>query len=195
MIKITKPFKGATLGDITQFFNSTHRALDWAKARRLGNKILSPYGTPLVAPERSKVVTIYGNNLAIDDSNLPNTVGSLKNGYGVWMKGLETGYMHLYWHTQPILPISVGEIVERGQIVAFEGNAGNVMVNGTYVPLDQRLDFPYPGTHLHQASHDQAGQPIDPLTFIDMETEPTYTTADLLVAISKTLGKMSGILS
>jgi murein DD-endopeptidase MepM/ murein hydrolase activator NlpD len=189
---ISKPFRGATVLNISQGFSNTHRALDWWAVRKYGAITLNAYGTPLCAPEKCKIKTVYGNNFVVDDTNLPNTVGSLKNGYGLWMEGLETGMMHLYWHTQPFFPVSLGDIVERGQIVAYEGDSGNVLAGGVYVPLADRNKPPYFGTHLHQAAHGKDGLPIDPLSVMDLQTEPNYSMWAELEAMRKTLLKMLG---
>ena len=181
-MKITKPFKKADVLMITQGFHMEHRALDWFPRR---GKLA--YGTPLVAPERVLIEKIYGNNLTNNDAELIN-------GYGVWMQGLETGYKHLYWHTLPILPVSSGDTVERGKIVAYCGNSGNVESGGSYVPISERLNKPHLGTHLHQSVFEN-GVSFDPLTIMDMSTEPTYTLFDFIKAFTEVLARITKLIS
>ncbi len=111
------------------------------------------------------------------------------------MKGV-SGYEHLYWHTQPVMPVKTGDVVKAGTIVAYCGNSGNVFSNGVYVPLEQRNMPNFAGTHLHQTLHkiNSNEDLIDPLPFIDLVTEPTYTIFDELKAISITLLKISNLL-
>lgn len=184
---ILKPFKGASTDRITQPFHKFHRAIDWLPQNLKMPIAYRAYGTPLVAPERVKIGKVYGNKCTPDDTD------PLKNGFGLWMKGLETGFEHLYWHTLPILPVNTGDIVERGTIVAYCGNSGNVISDGVYVPLEKRHVPNFDGTHLHQ-SVNKDGESFDPLTIMDLYTEPTYTALDQLVAISKVLMKISGLL-
>lgn len=187
---ILKPFKGASHQNITQTFHQFHRALDWYP---IGQLALA-YGFPLVAPEKCKIKKVYtSTKITTLNEEQPNTVGSIQNGYGLWMSGLETGYEHLYWHTLPILPVNEGDIVEKGQIVAYCGNSGNVISGNKYVPLEERTTS-FKGTHLHQAVF-KDGISLDPLTVIDMNTEPAYTLTDLIKSYLIVLGKISKIIS
>ncbi len=178
-----KPYKGCSLSDITQGFSDTHHALDFLPKRKMG---LGAYGTPLVCPENVTVTKIYDE---IDST--------LFNGFGIWMQG-ESGYLHEYWHTQPVFPVKEGDVLLKGTIVAYVGNSGNVMSGGVYVPLDQRDIPPELGTHLHLELVDYVGENkghlISPLPFIDFDTEPTYTMMDELKASAIVLGKIAGLL-
>ncbi len=182
-----KPFKKASLSNVTQNFNATHRAIDWLPFRKEG---LGAYGTPLVAPEKVKIGNIYTPQYMKDN---PHDDAPIKNGYGLWMKGV-SGKEHLYWHTQPVFPVAIGEVVEKGTIIAYCGNSGNVFDSGTYVPLEDRNKPNFAGTHLHQAIV-QDGIPEDPLTLLDLVTEPDYGILDELKAISIVLLKISKLLS
>jgi len=175
---------------VTQKYHADHLAWDIITT----DKPKFRYGTPLAAPERVKVIRIVG------DTYTPSSTQNLKRGYGIFMQGLETGLFHQYWHTLPILPVSVGDIVERGKIVAFMGNAGTVRVGGEYVPVTQRLEDEKPGTHLHwevMASYSagRKGDHIDPEALIDLKKKPTYTSFDVLKATAVVLGKMSKLIS
>jgi murein DD-endopeptidase MepM/ murein hydrolase activator NlpD len=181
-MKILKPFKRASTINVTQGYHAGHQAIDWQPSWVRGG-----YGTPLVAPEKSKVIRLYGN------AYTPNDNKPLENGFGLAMEGLETGLEHLYWHTQPTMPVNVGDTVEKGQIVAYCGNSGNVYQGGQYVPLEHRYLDNKAGTHLHQEVR-QNGVKIDPNTLIDWNVEPTYTIFDELKAITKTLWKISSLL-
>ncbi|MCL4419568.1 M23 family metallopeptidase, partial [Patescibacteria group bacterium] len=54
----------------------------------------------------------------------------------------------MFWHTQQFFPVKVGDTVLQGQVIAQMGNSGYV-VDGGYVPLDERNKYPYRGTHTH----------------------------------------------
>ena len=190
---ILKPFKQFSANNITQGFHQYHKAIDILPIRKGG----LAYGTPLVAPERCKIGKVYTPQFFKDN---PHDDAPVKNGYGLFMKGLETGYLHLYWHTQPVFPVSTGDMVERGAIVAYCGNSGNVFSGGLYVPISERNLPNFKGTHLHQVLIDdretpQRGTVLNPLDYMDIVTEPTYTIFDELKAISTTLLKISKLLS
>lgn len=165
----TKPYKNFTVLDVTQGFHSGHKAID-AVPKKL------PYGKPLVAPEEIEVEKIWGG------SKVSNSLEDITFGYGIAMKGLETGRRYVYWHCLPIFPVWAGDRVKRGKIAAFMGNAGNVTVGGAYVPAEARLNPEKPGTHLHEVVQIN-GVPIDPLSVMDVTTEPIYTNLDLSIAM------------
>lgn len=176
----TPPYKGAYPSLISQGYHSKHKALDMVV---FGSD--NGWGTPLVAPEDCQVVKIY-NALNSD----------LKNGYGIFLYGIETQKVHQYWHTWSACPVDEGEYVKRGQIVAFMGNAGNVFMGGKYVPLDERYTPTKKGTHLHWEYMDsykpgKKGTHRDQTKLIDWTLKPTYTAFDHLKAISRTLVKLS----
>ncbi len=181
-MKFLKPYKNFGEANVTQSYHEKHRAIDSLPSRK---KLLG-YGTPLVAPEDCTIGKVYGNNYT------PGDDGPLKNGFGLWMKGV-SGYEHLYWHTQPILPVSTGDFVKKGTIVAFCGNSGNVYSDGEYVPLDKR-DVPnFAGTHLHhQVVKD--GVLLNPMEWVDLVLEPNYGMLDELEAIGVTLLKISKLI-
>ena len=170
-----KPYKKFSVFDVSQGFHSGHQAID----------CVSTYGKPLVAPEN---VLIGG---IITPTNVSEDLGDLKNGYGVWMIGQETGDKYLYWHCLPVFPVWGGDIIEGGKIVAYMGNAGNVSVGGVYVPLEERTDKPYRGTHLHMVWF-KNGVPHDPLPYL--EKEPEYTFWDEIKATGVVLTKIKLLL-
>lgn len=173
MNELTKFFKGMTQNNVTQVFHKDHQALD----------IVGAYGTPLCAPENCLILGITKEELVENNQ-------ALENGYGVRMKGLETGHEYLYWHTLPILPVWGGDSVRRGQIVAYMGNAGNVRVDGKYVPLEDRILPNHPGTHLHIEMF-KDGVRIDPLPHINWSWEPQWTKTDFISSFLKVLSKMA----
>lgn len=188
---LSLPYKGATKDYITQTYHNGHKALDMVYYSSLYKY---SYGVPLCAPEDVEIIKIAG------DVYTPETTEDDKRGFGVWMKGLETGYTHWFLHTQVLLPVNVGDTVRRGQIVAFMGNSGNVYSNGVYVPLEKRRTAPYPGSHLHWELYDKKyklggiKRLINPLESIDWTREPVYTNADYLKALAVVVGKAAGLL-
>lgn len=172
---LTKPFKKATVLAVSQGFHAEHKALDWVNS----------YGTPLVAPEDVRIEEV------ICECSIADGPAGIERGFGLHMKGLETGYKYTYWHLWPYMPVWGGDMVKRGKIIGFMGNSGHVTVNRVYVPLPERNYPPYKGTHLHQAVYGGDNKPFDPLTKTDMEAEPEYSTAELLAAWYKTFVKMS----
>ncbi len=184
-MKFLKPYKGFGPSTVTQIFHQFHKSIDSLPVRKFG---LLAYGTPLVAPEKCTIGKVYGNEYT------PGDTAPQKNGYGLWMKG-ESGFEHQYWHTQPVLPVKTGDVVERGTIVAYVGNSGNVYQGGAYVPLEERTAANnYAGTHLHHTIV-KLGVPYDPMTLLDLDTEPSYGILDELKAAAITLGKISKLLS
>lgn len=190
MIKLTVPIKGMTEQNISQTFHKAHKALDiisfleWYKVRGAG--------TPLCAPEDCIVLKV------IDSSVLGES--RLKEGYGVYLKGIETEYTHLFWHTSPFFPVAEGQVVKRGQIVALMSNSGYVTTGGTLVPLEERTKPVFLATHLHWEIFDKGykiGRKknfINPLEHIDWKRQPEYTTTDALKAYGNVLAKASNIL-
>jgi hypothetical protein len=171
-------FKGMTPGHISQIFHEGHQALDIT-----GNKTNFGYGTPLCAPENCLVLGITKSELSHDNKDL-------EAGYGVRLKGLETGLEYLYWHCLPTFPVYGGDSVPRGQIVAYMGNGGPVYQGGKYVPLEERTTAPFKGTHLH-VQVEKDGVRIDPLPLINFHWQPTYSFSDYLGAMLKVLNKIS----
>lgn len=185
MNNLTKFFKGMTPDNISQTFHSEHEGWD------LVPKTKTPalrYGTPLCAPETCLVMGIRG------DTFTPGNHSNLEYGYGIRLKGLETGREYLYWHCLPIFPVWGGDTVQRGQIVAFMGNAGYVLVGGNLVPLEQRTNPPFAGTHLHVEIY-EGGVNVDPMPLINWNWEPTYSVTDLMKAFIVVLQKQISLLS
>jgi murein DD-endopeptidase MepM/ murein hydrolase activator NlpD len=174
-LRLTKPFKGANVMKISQSFHPGHKAIDW----------VAPYGTPVVAPEKVRIDEV------ICDCMVGGGPKSIERGFGVRMTGLETGQQYVYWHLWDYLPVWGGDVVERGKIVGFMGNSGNVNVGGHYVPLPERNYEPYKGTHLHQVVYSKRKTSVDPLPLTDLDTEPEYTQVELFAAWAKTLGKLA----
>lgn len=193
-MKLSAPFKGATPNNISQTFHEGHKALDLvANAPALG--IINGYGMPLCAPEICGVEAIVG------EEHTPDDTSHLERGYGIYLRGVETGLLHFYWHTFPVFPVRVNQRVRRGQIVAFMGNAGYVNVNGVYVLIEKRTEPMYPGTHQHwelREKGDRIGgvkHLLNPVEHIDWNRQPDYTIAEHIGAISIVLGKTLKLIS
>jgi murein DD-endopeptidase MepM/ murein hydrolase activator NlpD len=167
-------FRGMQPTHITQGFHKIHPGLD----------VVGAYGTPLCAPEDCLVQGING------DKPVDGSLDGLRYGYGISLKGKETGHTYLYWHCLPYFPVWGGDSVKRGQIVAFMGNAGHVVVGGQVVPIDERLSPSKPGTHLH-IEMEMGELDVDPLPLINFNWQPQWGYLDLVRAISVCLVKMA----
>lgn len=182
MIKITPPFKDMQPSDITQGFSTKHKALDIVKmkAKYWG------YGEPLVAPEDCEVKWIVGDEPITKDTN------GLTRGYGIHLKGLETGSYYTFWHCLPYFPVTKGERISRGKIVAYMGNAGEVYAGGKYVDIADRTDKPYLGTHVHfiMFSNYKKDSQINPLPHIDFSLQSSYNSFDVMKCASVVISKM-----
>ncbi len=187
MPRYSAPYKGCTAKDISQGWKmNEHTALDIIKRDEQKGR-----ATPLTAPEDVQIVRISGETLTHDTTRL-------ENGYGVYMKGLESGTYHLYWHAYPTFPVKVGDIVRRGQIVAFMSNSGKVYSKGVYVPIKDRLHTD-DGTHLHWENFEdlQGFRKINTFDFtgrIDWNLQPTYTWMEHKLAILKAVLKAQQLL-
>jgi hypothetical protein len=167
-----KPYKKSVT---TQTFHAGHQAIDYGGS----------YGTPLVAPEDCTVLGITPETFT------PNDYAPLTHGYGIRLLSLDGKRDWLFWHNLPIHPVSAGEKVKAGQIIAFMGNSGNVYSGGHYVPIEERTKS-HRGTHLHLELMVD-GQRIDPLPLLT--EEPRYTVFDQMKATMVVLGKISGLIS
>lgn len=177
-MNLTLPFKNCTKDDITQVFHSGHQAWDMIERSTPVGKL---YGTPLCAPETCLVLGISSEKITTDHKDL-------EKGYGIRLRGLETGMDYLYWHTLPLFPVYGGDVVPRGGIVAYMGNAGWVTVGGEYVPLEDRTKDPELGTHLHlEVKKD--GVKIDPMPLFNWDWQPQYTLAEVISALMTVVKK------
>jgi len=191
MIKLTPPYKGATPARIVQGFHANHKGVDMISltpASTLGS------GMPMVAPEDVEVLRIVGDGYSMTEKE---AIASRTHGWGIFLKGLETGKVHLYWHCPPYFPVNVGDTVKRGKIVAFMGNSGLVRVGGVYVPITER--YTNRGTHLHWEMLSTYNRGVkrgfsDPSAIIDWTLNPTYTLVEELGAYAKVLLKMSKVI-
>lgn len=190
-MKLTPPFKGATAARITQGFHKDHKGLDMVSltpSSTLGS------GTPLVAPEDVEVIRIIGDGYSMTEKE---AIDARAHGWGVFLKGLESGKVHFYLHCPPYFPVNVGQVVKRGKIVAFMGNSGLVRVGGQYVPITER--YSNKGAHLHYELLDSYNNRVkrgfnDIQPLIDWDLQPTYTTFEHLEAMAIVLLKQKKIL-
>lgn len=178
---LTLFYKGMRPEHVTQGFHSKHKGLD----------IVSSYGTPLCAPEDCLVTRISG------DGPVDGSTEGIKYGYGVHLKGKETGNVYILWHCLPYFPVWGGDSVKRGQVVAFMGNAGYVTVGGRALTVEERdhledgkFKLETGGTHLH-IELEVNGIEVDPLPLISWSWEPQYTKWDLIKAITACLSKIA----
>ena len=179
---ICKPYKNAKLSDISNPFGANpqwysgvpHTGIDW----------VSSCGTPLVAPENCIIDNI------ITEQNISNDLAPIRRGYGIIMKGI-SGKFHLYWHCQPIFPVGLGQELKQGEVVAFMGNSGFVMMGGVLIPYETRTKAPYSGTQEVFTLKDGQRVYEDPLKITDMSIDISY---NLLVAIKVVLAKIFNLL-
>ena len=182
---ICTPYKNAKLSDISNPFGAhpewyggkPHNGVDWN----------APYGTPLVAPEYCIIDNV------VTSENVNSDISPLSRGYGIIMKGL-SGKFHLFWHCQPVFPVKAGQSVKQGEVVAFMGNSGFVMIQGKVVPVELRTKPPFPGTHCHQEIFtivDGQRKYEDPISYIDFNIPISY---DLLTAIKVVLANIFNLL-
>lgn len=182
MHKHLKPYKNFSVANVTQGYHQFHRAIDSLPFRKEG---FGGYGTPLVAPDKVTIGKVYTPQFFKDN---PHDDAPVKNGYGMWMKDSQ-GYEILYWHCQPVFPVQTGDVVEKGTIIAYCGNSGNVYSNGEYVPIEDRNKPNFAGTHLHHQVV-KNGELLNPMDFIDLVVEPNYSVFDELKSYTVVLGKI-----
>lgn len=189
-MKLSAPYKGASPKYISQGFKpGAHPALDmfWP-GKTYG------YGTPLCAPEDCYVMMLRGEKYT------PNDTIGLASGYGIWLKGKETGQVHLFWHTLPLFPVLALDNIKRGQIVAYMGNAGMVFSGGVEVPVNERLSTKK-GTHLHWEVYEPGYKIGKEKLFVnftdqvDWNKQPTYSSFDQVKAVGVVVGKYTKLIS
>lgn len=186
-MKYSAPFKACTKNSVSQGWSKDHQALDVVKFDEVKGR-----NTPLCAPESGRIIAIRGDKFSRDTD-------ALAEGYAVFMRGSESGNVHMFLHTLPTFPVNVGDKVSRGQIVAFMGNSGRVYEGGVYVPIDKRLDT-NDGTHLHWEvmKNYVRGRKIGLFNFtsdVDWELQPVYGTMELTVATLKAVAKANSMLN
>jgi murein DD-endopeptidase MepM/ murein hydrolase activator NlpD len=132
-MKLCKPYREANINQITQGYSSDHKAWDFAYK----------YGTFIVAMENCTVESI------ITAENIDQG-WELERGYGILLRSIANPEVkYSYWHCQSQFNVKKGDIVLQGQVVAMMGNSGFCMSNGKIVLKEDKLKYPYPGTHLH----------------------------------------------
>ena len=122
-----QPFKGDY--GISQHFGKTEHS-----ANHTGVDFLCPAGTPILASESGNV--FYS--------------GWKDGGYGYCIFITHPdGYVTIYEHLLKDIPVSIGQKVEKGQVIGYSGSTGNST-----------------GPHLHFEIRDANGKPIDPMRIL-----------------------------
>lgn len=180
---ICKPFKNCTVTSVTQKFNVPNT---YPPYFHTGVDFVSSFGTGLVAPVTCRITNI------IDDipwQSPEAEAEEIRKGYGLVMQSVEQpDTYYLYWHCLPNFPVSIGQIVEQGRLVAQMGNTGYVLTGGQYVPIGNRFIPPYKGTHLHYEGFKEVNgkrEYFDVLSLIDWEIEVKYDYDSVLNIIKK----------
>ena len=176
-MKICKPYRECQQWHLTQGFKPDHLANDW------GYK----YGTFLVAPFNAKVLSIVGADKIGTDTSY------LRGGYGIRIQSIEDPTLSMvYWHTLPVFPISVGDIVLIGQPICQMGNSGFVLSAEGYVEVNIRTLPPYPGTHTHVTiGHNNSDGTYTPLDFSKLIDWSIPIKYDLLTSIMSVLNRIA----
>ena len=119
------PFIDAAHGgvnySVTQYFSSSHTALDFGVY----------YGDPIVAAMSGTVIAAYDEGYFSTDNILWT--------YGTYVVIQHDGYKTYYAHLSS-RTVSVGDKVQKGQVIGYSGNTGRVNASA---------GGPYAGTHLH----------------------------------------------
>ena len=119
------PFIDAAHGgvdySVTQYFSSSHTALDFGVY----------YGDPICAAMGGTVIAAYDEGYFSTDNILWT--------YGTYVVIQHDGYKTYYAHLSS-RTVSVGDRVEKGQVIGYSGNTGRV---------NSSAGGPYAGTHLH----------------------------------------------
>lgn len=119
------PFIDAAHGgvnySVTQYFSSSHNALDFGVY----------YGDPIVAAMSGTVIAAYDEGYFSTDNILWT--------YGTYVVIQHDGYRTYYAHLSS-RTVSVGDTVQKGQVIGYSGNTGRV---------NSSAGGPYAGTHLH----------------------------------------------
>ena len=119
------PFIDASRGgvdySVTQYFSSSHTALDFGVY----------YGDAICAAMGGTVIAAYDEGYFSTDNILWT--------YGTYVVIQHDGYKTYYAHLSS-RTVSVGDRVEKGQVIGYSGNTGRV---------NSSAGGPYAGTHLH----------------------------------------------
>jgi hypothetical protein len=165
MEKIMVPYQGCNRSEVTQIFgiNKTsyqpngHTGVDFA--------YWGMYGKFLVAPKRVIIKRIVTDNIFDGDY-----YKDFEKGYGILMQDADDPTIqYLYWHCQQIFPVSVGDVVQQGEVVAQVGNSGFCTFGGEKIPLSKKPSGL--GAHLHFEKRIN-GKCVDVLPDIDFALQP-----------------------
>ena len=98
-------------------------------------------------------------------------------GNGISVVSDDKTFSTIYWHLSNF-QVQVGQHVEAWSIIGLMGNSGFVLSNGQLVLIEDRLKYPYKGTHCHLSC------PPDTMDRIDMSIDIKF---DLITTITLTL--------
>lgn len=136
-----QPFKGEypiTLYFGEKFQGSTHTGIDYA----------CPVLTPILASNNGRVFYAAWKNGGY--------------GYCVFLTHSD-GNTTIYEHLVAQIPVSVGQVVQQGEVIGYSGSTGNST-----------------GPHLHFEIRDKSGKAFDPMTVLmtvdDSISQPTIDT-------------------
>lgn len=175
-MKIGLPYSGCSQKHISQFFSSSHKAMDFC--------FTGCFGTFLCAPNPCEVEKIVTDQ-TIDNDYYP----AFEKGYGILLRDMTNrDITYLYWHCQQVFPVKVGQNVGKGEAVAQIGNSGYCVSGGIEVPLKNRGTK---GAHLHLEVR-KNGVQVNPFDYFDWNDQPKF---DVLKTISQFLTRMSNLLT
>jgi predicted chitinase len=106
------------------FTDSWHACRDGCSRQHKGNDLLADEGSPVVAVESGTIVKV-------------NNVDEGLGGLTVWLRG-DSGVSYYYAHNSENL-VAVGDVVNRGQVIARVGRTGNARNTEAHVHFQINL--------------------------------------------------------
>jgi hypothetical protein len=179
ILKLCKPFRNAHnscgVYGKAQGYHEGH----------LANDFYSFWGDTLLAPENVKIVNIIDEGMTS-----PEDWGTYDAGFGILMASIENPQRtYSFWHCRCAFPVNIGDVVLKGQPVAYQGNSGYVISGGVVIKGEARNTPQHPGTHVHITAKDENG-PFDFSERVDWDTEPPYDIQARIKATQLTIIKI-----